>query len=135
MGATSTGNERVRAWVLLQAESAEVVARTLYERLGHEGGNEYVVVRADVVAEPGEFGHNIIVPVDAKNELALTAAVNRILEESGASQAVIVRLGQHFPNPPHDAHGYITTEEVEAGRERIEKPGRQGASPGHNAWG
>jgi len=145
MVATSTGNERVRAWVLFQADSARDVAERLYKVLGHESDDGYVVVRADVVARsdivagPSEFAYNIIVPVDAKSEEALREAVRRIkeiLDEMNEVRVpVVVMAGPHFPNPPHNAHGYITTEEVEAGRERIEKPGRQGASPGHNAWG
>jgi len=134
MGATSTGNERVRAWVLLQAESAEELAQALYRDLGHAGGDEFVVVRADIVAGPSEFAYNIIVPVDAKNEDALRDVVDRIREVSRVNP-VIVTVHQHVPYPPHDAHGYITTEEVEAGREPVEKPGRQGASPGLNPFG
>ena len=158
MGATSTRSERVRAWVLLQAESAAGVAQALYEKLGHEGGNEFVVVRADVVAQrlyeelgheggdeyvgvradnvagPSEFAYNIIVPVDAESEDVLRDVVDRIREVSRVNP-VIVTVDQHVPYPPHDAHGYITTTEVEAGREPVEKPGRQGASPGHNAFG
>jgi len=134
MGATSTGNERVRAWVLLQAESAEGVAQALYKDLGHEGGDEFVVVRADIVAGPSEFAYNIIVPVDAKSEDALRDVVDRIREVSRVNP-VIVTVDQHVPYPPHDAHGYISTNEVEVGREPVEKPGRQGASPGFNAFG
>jgi len=139
MRATSTRSERVRAWVLVQVNpEAQVaqVAQGLYGELGHRGGNEFVVVRADIVAEPIGFGdYHIIVPVDAESENKLKEVCDTIRKRNDVSVAVSVRLEQHVPYPPHDAHGYITTEEVEAGRERIEKPGRQGASPGHNPWG
>jgi len=135
MGATSTRSERVRAWVLVRAEPAAEVAERLHEQLGHEGRTRFVVVRADVVAEPSEFGYDIIVPVDAESEPALSEAVDLIREESGDPSPMTVRVGQHVPSPPHDAHGYITTNEVEVGRELVEKPGRQGGSPGHNPWG
>jgi len=136
MGATSTGNERVRAWVLLQAESAEGVAQALYKDLGHEGGDEFVVVRADIVAGPSEFAYNVIIPVDAENEDVLRGVVDRIREVSRVNP-VIVTVDQHVPYPPHNAHGYIT--EYEAGGGKEEEPpipaGRQGASPGFNAFG
>ena len=137
MGATSTGNERVRAWVLLQAESAETVAQALYEDLGHEGDDEFVVVRADVVAGPSVFDYNIIVPVDAESREMLNAVRDMIEERSEVHEAVIVEVGQHVPYPPHDAHGYVTEHEAAVGTKEV-RPipyGRQGASPGWNPWG
>lgn len=129
-GTEETGNGRVRAWVLVQAKPAQTVAEGLYEELGHEGGDSFVVVRADVV----DFDYNIIVPVDAESEDVLSCVVEQIRGVDGVNETVIVRVKEHVPCPPHDAHGYITAQEAEAGQESVE-PGRQGASPGRNAWG
>jgi len=125
-----TENGRVRAWVLVKAEPAQEVAQGLYNELGHEGDDQFVVVRADVV----DFDYNIIVPVDAESEDVLSYVVEQIQGVDGVNETVIVRVKEHVPYPPHDAHGYITAQEAEAGQEPIE-PGRQGASPGANAFG
>jgi len=125
-----TENGRVRAWVLVEAEPAQEVAEGLYNALGHEGDDQFVVVRADVV----DFDYNIIVPVDAESEDVLSDVVEQIRGMDGVNETVIVRVKEHVPYPPHDAHGYITAQEAEAGQETVE-PGRQGASPGFNAFG
>ena len=125
-----TENGRVRAWVLVEAEPAQEVAVGLYKELGHKGDDSFVVVRADVV----DFDYNIIVPVDAESENALSDVVEQIRGMDGVNETVIVRVKEHVPYPPHDAHGYITAQEAEAGQETVE-PGRQGASPGFNAFG
>ena len=130
MGAESTGNERARAWVFVKAKPAQDVAQGLYEELGHEGGDKFVVVRADVVA----FDYNIIIPVDAESQDTLYEVYDMIEGHSGVSEAVIVRVETHVPYPPHDAHGYVTEQEAEAGEEPI-PAGRQGASPGANPFG
>ncbi len=128
-----TENGRVRAWVLVEAKSAQEVAKGLYEELGHEGGDSFVVVRADVV-DFVDFDYNIVIPVDAESEKVLSDVVEQIQGVDGVNETVIVRVKEHVPYPPHDAHGYITAQEAEAGQEPIE-PGRQGASPGFNAFG
>ena len=125
-----TGNGRVRAWVLVEAKSAQQVAEGLYDKLGHEGDDSFVVVRADVV----DFDYNIVIPVDAESENVLSDVVEQIRGMDGVNETVIVRIKEHVPYPPHDAHGYITAQEAEAGQETVE-PGRQGASPGFNPFG
>jgi hypothetical protein len=125
-----TGNGRARGWVLVKAESAQEVAEGLYKELGHEGGDSFVVVRADVV----DFDYNIVIPVDAESQDMLYQVHDMIKSRSGVSETVIVRVEKHVPYPPHDAHGYITVQEAEAGKEPIEA-GRQGASPGANPHG
>ena len=134
MEAERTGNGRVRAWVLVRADEAQEVADRI-RVLDPGKGDDFVVVRADVVEGPDGYPYNIIVPVDAKNKSKLTDVVERIRAVDGVSEAVELRAEKHHPDPPHDAHGYITDQEAGAGTDKDVKPGRQGASPGANAWG
>ncbi len=128
---------RVRAWVLAKADDPEAAAAELYERLGYEGGDDFVVVRADVVDSP----HNIMIPVDAANDEALHGALDRIESLRILREINILKVEKHIPHPPHIANGYITHGELAAQQEQgvdigeYIKAGRQGASPGHNAWG
>ena len=124
-------NERMRAWVLIQANPE--VAEQLYEALGYEGDDDYVVVRADVV-ETTEYGFNVVVPVDARDEEQLSIAIGKIQEIAGVSGTVVLRVTQHIPVPPHLAHGFITEQEARDGKVSPEF-GRLGSSPGGNAWG
>ena len=130
------GYERVRAWVLVQADDPNKVARRLYE-LDSAGGDEYVVVRADVV----DYSHNIVLPVDAESDDALMIVVAKIEDIQGVETTTVLRVTEHVPYPPHVANGWIDESELAAQEEqeiRIEaalKPGRQGESPGLNAWG
>ena len=122
---------QLRAWVLAKAAQAQDVAEGLYQQLGHEGGDDFVVVRADVV----DYDYNIVVPVDAVNEEMLQHVVGIIKKQSGVLEVVLLRVERHNPFPPHDAHGYITPQEAEEGKDPTIVPGRQGASPGANAFG
>jgi hypothetical protein len=127
-----TDNGRVRAWILIRTESPEPAARQLYEELGYEGGDSFVLVRADVV----DYHYNIVVPVDAESWEVLQDLFCRIQKLTGARETAIVRVVKHIPYPPHLADGYITEEEAKAytGPDQI-KVGRQGNSPGMNLWG
>jgi hypothetical protein len=122
--------ERARAWVLIRAESPQSTARQLYEKLGHAGGNRWVVVRADIV----DYHYNILVPVDAESPDVLQEVYGMIQELTGAKETAIMPVVGHTPFPPHVAHGFVTKKEVEAGGIDTEI-GRLGHSPGHNAWG
>lgn len=125
-------SERVRAWVLVRAEEAPNAMQGLYRKLGHEGGQRFVVIRADIVDyQP----YNVIVPVDAESEEALQEVSAKIKGHPGVRETVIVRVEKHIPFPPHDAHGYITQQEAGAGKDKTVEHGRQGASPGYNGWG
>ena len=125
---------RVRAWVLVQAGEAQEVADRI-RALDQGKGDGFVVIRADVVEGPGGYPYNVIVPVDAKNKSKLTDVVGMIRAVDGVSEAVELEAKKHYPDPPHDAQGYVTDEEAGAGRDKAIKPGRQGASPGANPWG
>jgi len=127
----SVTNERVRGWVLLQADSPEETAVTLYNAQAEAGDDRYVVIRADVVA----YVYNIVIPVDAASMEWLQEAHRIIRDITGVSNSLLIPVVQHIPFPPQDAQGYITPPEAELGKEPVEQIGRQHWSPGHNAWG
>jgi len=134
MTVISGGDGRMRAWILVQVDSPNVVAQRLYEQLGREGGESWVVVRADVV----DYEYNIMVAVDAQDPEVLRWVHSKIQELTGARKTVRFQVLEHFPWPPHDADGYITPAEFDAGHEKDcwpIKPGRQGSSPAFNPWG
>jgi len=130
MAPEGTLDGRARAWVLVRAERAQELAEGLYDELGHEGGDSFVVIRADIV----DFDYNVIIPVDAESWEVVDEVVGMIKDRRGVTDTVVVPVQGHVPYPPQDANGYITQEEAEAGKEPVE-PGRQGASPGYNGWG
>ena len=132
MSPQHAGNERVRAWVFVQAEPAEAVAASIYDKLGREGGDSFVVVRANVVAGAS---FNIVVPVDAESHGVLDEVAAMIRDTSGVRETQVVAVTRHFPWPPHDAHGFITPAEQEAGLDPEADVGRFPQSPGFNAWG
>jgi len=122
---------RTRAWILLQVDSPPDAARKLCDAMRDEGGDSYVVIRADVV----DYVYNIVVPVDAESPSVLQYVHQRILELTGARDTAILPVVEHIPFPPHDAQGYLTQDEIAAGHEKGLQPGRQHSSPGANAWG
>jgi enoyl-[acyl-carrier-protein] reductase (NADH) len=97
--------------------------------------NDLVVVRADVVAVSSDLPYNIVVPVDVESEAVLSRVVDEIKAISGVIDAVVLKVLEHHPKPPHDGYGYVTDQEVKAGKDKKVKPGRQGASPGANPFG
>ncbi len=125
---------RVRAWVLVQADEAQEVADRIRD-LDPRKGDEFVVVRADVIEGPGGYPYNVIVPVDAKTKGKLADVLGMIRAVDGVSEAVELEAKKHHPDPPHDAQGHVTVQEAGVGRDKTIKPGRQGASPGANPWG
>lgn len=130
-------NRRVRAWVLGRADNPEEAAPRLYEKLGHEGGDEFVVVRADVV----DHHYNIVIPVDGASDEALQGAIDSIGSLGVLKEIDVLKVRMHVAHPPHIANGYISHAELAAQHDQhidigeYIKAGRQGASPGHNAWG
>ncbi|MEA3377506.1 MAG: hypothetical protein U9R72_15060 [Chloroflexota bacterium] len=137
MERTMIRDGRVRAWLLARADDPEAAATKLYEALQYEGGDDYVMVRVDVV----DYPHNIVIPLDATSEEAFREALDRIESLRILQEISILRVVMHFPYPPHIANGYISHAELAAQHEQgvdigeYIKAGRQGASPGHNAWG
>jgi hypothetical protein len=132
--------ERARAWLLVKTENADAISDQLAamykdEKRGHEfgeGGDDLVVVRADVV--DGEM--NLVIPVDA----ASTDHLNRFKAvvqgmDSGA-EIIVLDVRRHNPNPPHRSSTFVTAAELEIDSEPdFDPPGRHPQSPGRNAWG
>ncbi len=123
--------QRARGWILIQSDSPLEVAQALYNELAEAGGDDFVVIRVDVV----EYVYNIIVPVDAANRDVLYGVRDIIADRPGVREAIVIPVLQLIPYPPQDAQSFITAEEADLGREPFEKPGRQHWSPGRNAWG
>ena len=133
MGPERAGNERVRAWVLVQATAVAGMAAKL--RNLDKKKNDFVVIRADeVVAEPAGLAYNMVVAVDAESEPALQGVVADIGRLSGGNP-VALRVVEHSPKPPHHASGFITHQEAQDGARMPVKVGRQDSSPGYNPWG
>lgn len=133
MGSETTRDGRVRAWVLVRAAPPHKVTARL--RNLDRGGDDFVLIRADVVAESPDFPYNVLVPVDAESEAVLSNVVKEIMGVGGVSEALSLRVLEHHPFPPHDASGYITHHEAQVGERKPERVGRQEGSPGFNPWG
>jgi hypothetical protein len=132
MAIMETENGRARAWILVQVDSPHDAAQTLYDSLGLEGGDSYVVVRADVV----DYIFNVVIPVDAESPEVLHDVHHQIRRITGARHSVVIPVLESFPSIPHDAEGFITEHEYARGHEKVRcKVGRQRWSPGMNAWG
>jgi len=125
---------RVRAWVFCRAKSIEEKLKGedyWQNEIKTKGGDRYTVIRADIVDHDC---YNVVVPVDAKDGPALIAAKDFIKEKFQAEIISTVEVKGHFPNPPHNANGFIT--EQEHGRGDPDAPiGQVNKSPGWNAWG
>lgn len=131
---------RVRAWVLVRSEDAKATSKALAakyydEERGYEfgkGGDELVVVRADVV--DGEM--NLIVPVDAANGAILKEFERLLRAEEGVTEISVLRVLMHNPKTPHKSSTFITEEEYQDFKlPEFDPPGRHPRSPGANAWG
>lgn len=122
---------RVRAWILIQSDAPLEEAQRLYDNLVDEGGDQYVVIRADVV----DYEYNIVVAVDAENMGAFHLVQRRILDFLPARRIAVLPVVQFIPAVPHDAQGFITDAEYAAGADKVLGSGRIHHSPGANAWG
>jgi hypothetical protein len=125
---------RIRAWLRVKAANPEAAAVAI-EPYFNQGGDAWVIVRADVV-DGGQ--HNLVVPVDvAKADgTAWNAVLDIVRKASGVQGVDVERVVSHYPTPTHKAHSFVTQNEVEAWRvPEFEKPGRHPKSPGANPWG
>jgi hypothetical protein len=104
-----------------------------------EGGDEYIIIRADVVqCEMESFVRdvNLIVPVDVASADVLAEVLERISGLAGVSDVAVANVTAYYPDPPHRAHTFVTADEL--GRDRVpeyDPPGRHPKSPGRNGWG
>jgi len=124
---------RVRAWVFCRAKSIEENLKGLDWKndIKTVGGDRFVVIRADIVEHDC---YNVVLPVDAENSDGLIAAEDFIKEKFQVEIISTVEVKGHFPDPPHNANGYITEQEHEEG-DRDAPTGHVNKSPGWNAWG
>jgi len=133
-----TAGERVRAWVLGKSDQPEETAKAIGKLIDDEmvkapadRRDDLIIVRADVV----EGDYDIVVPVDAASEEALSAALEMI-EGAGLLEPKTFRVRTHNPSPPHAASTFVTAAELRADpAQEFSPPGRHPASPGRNAWG
>jgi len=124
---------RVRGWVFGKVEPDKLRDRYNEKKIKELGGDKFVVVRIDTVKHND---YNVIIPVDAEDDAGLRVAESVIEEQLGVdivSTARVVEKG-HFPDPPHNANGYITPQEHEHG-DPDAPIGPVNKSPGWNAWG
>lgn len=133
-----TEGGRVRAWVLVKSDNADQTASALTADLT-EGGDEYIIIRADVVqCEMESFVRdvNLIVPVDVASADVLAEVLGRISGLAGVNDVAVANVTAYYPDPPHRAHTFVTADEL--GRDRVpeyDPPGRHPKSPGRNGWG
>ena len=136
---TPEAPERYRAWVLFKVDDPHGAAANfgvLDDKgltLLTDGGNDYVIVRADVV--DGNENYNLVVPVDAANEVAFLEAKGRLTAVVGDPTGEL-HVVEHFPTPPHRSSTYVTEKELaECFLPEYNPPGRHPQSPGANPWG
>ena len=125
---------RTRAWLRVKAAKPEAAAAAI-EPYFNQGGDAWVIVRADVV-DGGQ--HNLVVPVDVAkgDDTAWDTVLGIVRKAAGVQQVDVERVVSHYPTPTHRAHSFVSQNEVEAWRvPEFEKPGRHPQSPGANPWG
>lgn len=128
---TESQDRRVRGWLLLQSGDAGEAVEKIRAYFT-QGKDDYVVIRADIVSHEK---YNVIVPLDAKNAGEFKRVVREIvdLKVGGIEEAMVT---QSNPDPPHDAHGFVTQDEFNKGKDKKIEPGLQKSdSPGANPWG
>src|SRR3990172_1774924 len=120
--------ERVRAWALVVSANPEATAAQIAAQFT-QGGDDWVIVRADVV----QGAHNLVVPIDAASEAAFQAALAMVQGAAGVQQVGVERVVQHYPSPTHRAHTFVTQSEIdEYPVPDFTSPGRHPKSPGSN---
>ena len=97
-----------------------------------EGGDDYVVIRADVVIE---CDVNLIVPIDAA-ESEWSRALDLVRRAVGQPEVRVCIVTSTYPTVPQKAHCFITEDEHRRfPLHEYSPPGRHPKSPGANPWG
>jgi hypothetical protein len=134
MSTGQTPKDRVRAWILLRAGYPDKVAKAIYDQFGKDGGNEFVVVRADVV----DGDYNIVIPIDAADQSHFSATEKKVTSLRGVTSHITLTVTNHYPTPTYLAHGFTTLQDF-ADKLRWIHPDEWGRvqkkSPGDNPWG
>jgi hypothetical protein len=133
--------KRKRAWLLYEAEDLEdanTKANAIYSRFGTVGGDNFVVVRADVIINESEQVM-ILVPVDTSGEPALSKLVGDINTITTKPPVLTAKVKDHYPAITYLAHGFVSEEEFIKSDKRTVHPDLYGRimrkSPGDNPWG
>jgi hypothetical protein len=124
--------DRVRVWVLLKARDPEKTAADIWDTLKDDSCTNWLIVRADVVT--GHSDYNIVVPVDANDDVQLNKAINFISAVPGVQVVQQLKVDSHHPTTPHKALSFITVAEAD-GDDKIETGLRIPKSPAENPWG
>ncbi len=123
---------RIRGWVyfdLKEPAKAEAAAEQI-SGLFTQGGNDFVVIRADVTTE-----HHVVVALDTRASM-WDSTVQQVQAAAKASPTRVTQVRRHYPAVPHRAHSYVTQAEVDQWKvPEFEKAGRHPQSPGANPWG
>jgi hypothetical protein len=132
--------ERYRAWVLFKVDDAQGAAAKFGAQgdkgltLLTEGGNDYIIVRADVV--DGDAAYNLVVPVDAADKEKFQVAVDRLESVVGKAPTSVLNVVEHFPAPPQRSSTFVTDKELkDCYLSEYDPAGRHPHSPGANPWG
>jgi hypothetical protein len=123
--------------VLLRVGDPEAAANYVWTELADDdnGGNTYVIVRADVL--DGNAEYNLVIPVDAAlGELENVFGLLRDDTALGVESSALLRVVSHEPSVPHRGFSFITPGEFDAyPLPELCPPGRHPQSPGANPWG
>ena len=134
-GVSGPATERYRAWILFSVEDPRGAAAELSSLLT-EGGDDFIVVRADVIE--GDFSNgdfNLVIPVDAADDTAFGTVLADMTDRVGSAPTVL-HVTDHYPLPPHCSHTFIAEEEFKSfPLPEYDPPGRHPQSPGANPWG
>jgi len=127
---------RIRGWIFVETKDPNATAEAM-SRHFEQGGDDYVVVRADVVVPEGrEDEQRVVIPVDVADQGFLQHVRELIKETPGVSGSTFYEVKTHNPWPPHGGHCFVTEAELEAHpAQEFSPPGRHPKSPGRNAWG
>lgn len=97
-----------------------------------QGGDDYVVIRADVVVD---CDVTLIVPIDAAAD-AWDDALVSVAHAVGQPPMRVCIVASTYPVAPQQAHCFITEDEHRRfPLHEYSPPGRHPKSPGANPWG
>ncbi len=122
---------RRRGYLYFLVDDPHAAAR-MVSVLFTQGGDDFVIIRADVVEGPG---FNLMVPIDAADS-EWTRASAAVVAAVGAEPTAISQVSATYPENPQCAHSFITQEEyLRCPLPECSPPGRHPKSPGANPWG
>lgn len=122
---------RRRGYLYFLVDDPHAAAR-MVSVLFTQGGDDFVIIRADVVEGPG---FNLMVPIDAADS-EWTRASGYVQKAVGTAPTAVSQVVATYPENPQCAHSFITQEEyLRCPLPECAPPGRHPKSPGANPWG